>query len=228
MRVLTIGAAVSLNATASQTPVNLQSSTVKPPIYLSSIQQNVTCTSATPMVATGTVALLNGTAVILGGTAVPTGFTAGTVYYVVNTSGLTFQLAATVGGAAIASSSTGTAVTAYSPSAQLGAGAAAPSTSPAVDDEANVPDSPFLVGDPATVSLQSGAAAGTTTIFVEGADDTMNPPGTPGAYSTLASIVGISVPTILVKIAALPQYIRTRVVNGGADATVANAYLLGD
>lgn len=228
MRQVAIGVAVSLNATASQAPINLQSSSVKPPIYLSSIQQAVACTNASPMVATGTVALANGTAVILGGTTAPVGFTFGTVYYVVSASGLTFSLAATVGGAAINSTSTGTAVTAYSPNANLGAGANAPPTSPAVDDESAAADSPFLVGGPGVVSIQSGAAAGTTSFFVEGASDTMNPPGTPGAYTTLASIVGISAPTVLVAVPVLPQYIRTRVVNGGADATFGNAFLLGD
>jgi Glycosyl hydrolase family 71 len=56
--------------------------------------------------------LANGQTVLLAGSPVPTGFTAGTTYYVVNQATNTFQLAATVGGAAIASSSTGTSVTA--------------------------------------------------------------------------------------------------------------------
>lgn len=228
MRQVAIGVAVSLNATASQAPINLQSSSTKPPIYLSSIQQAVTCTSASPMVATGTVALANGTAVVLGGTAVPTGFTAGTVYYVVNTAGLTFQLALTVGGAGVNSSSTGTAVTAFSPSANLGAGANAPPTSPAVDDESSAVDSPFIRGGPGVVAIQSGAAAGTTTFLVEGAEDTMAPPGTPGAYTTIGQIVGINAATLLVAVPVLPQYIRTRVINGGADATFGNATLLAD
>lgn len=78
--------------------------------------QNVTATNASPCVFTAaTTALPNGTLVILGGTAVPGGFTAGTFYYVVNTVGLTFNLAATLGGTAINSSSTGTAVTASAP-----------------------------------------------------------------------------------------------------------------
>ena len=46
--------------------------------------------------------LANGVKVVLSTTgALPTGFTAGTTYYVVNTSGYTFQLAATLGGTAI-------------------------------------------------------------------------------------------------------------------------------
>jgi len=46
--------------------------------------------------------LANGVKVVLSTTgALPTGFTAGTTYYVVNTSGFTFKLAATLGGTAI-------------------------------------------------------------------------------------------------------------------------------
>jgi len=79
----------------------------------SAVSAAVTATSATPCVFTWVGnPLVNGQTVILGGTAVPTGFTAGATYYVVGVSGNTFQLAATFGGAAIASTSTGTAVTA--------------------------------------------------------------------------------------------------------------------
>jgi hypothetical protein len=74
----------------------------------------VSVTSATPAVFTG-ITLSNGAAVVLGGTTAPIGFTLGTTYYVVATSGITFRLAATAGGAPIASSSTGTAVTAIVP-----------------------------------------------------------------------------------------------------------------
>lgn len=73
--------------------------------------QNVTATSASPAVFTAaTTALPDGTLVYLGGTAVPTGFTAGTFYYVVGSSGMTFKLALVKEGTAINSSSTGTAV----------------------------------------------------------------------------------------------------------------------
>jgi hypothetical protein len=71
---------------------------------------SVTATSASPAVFTGDT-LPNGTIITnIGGTP-PTGFSAGTFYYVVNTSGNTFQLSATPGGTAINSSSTGTSVT---------------------------------------------------------------------------------------------------------------------
>lgn len=228
MRAVTIGNGVSLNATASQAPINLQSSQVSPPVYIGSPQQNVTCTNASPMVATGTLALANGTPVVLGGTAVPTGFTAGQVYYVVNTSGVTFQLSATVGGAAINSSSTGTAVTAFSPSANLGLGANAPPTSTAVDDESAAVDSPFIVGGPGVVVAKSQAGAGTTSFIVEGANDSMAPAGTPGAYTAIITIAGVQANQVVAQVASLPQYIRTRVVNGGADATLGYAYLLAD
>ena len=62
----------------------------------------VTITVATPAVVTATVAPANNTAVAFYSTGVlPTGLTSGTVYYVVNASGATFQLALTAGGAAI-------------------------------------------------------------------------------------------------------------------------------
>ena len=67
-----------------------------------------TATNASPCVFTvpGS-ALANGVPVSLAGASVPTGFTAGTVYYVVSSSGSTFELSATSGGSAINSSSTG-------------------------------------------------------------------------------------------------------------------------
>src|SRR5579859_7278747 len=69
-------------------------------------------TSASPCVftlsATGfNQSLANRTQVQLSGGTPPGGFTNGTTYYVVNSSGLTFSLAATAGGAPIASTSTG-------------------------------------------------------------------------------------------------------------------------
>lgn len=72
----------------------------------------VTCTSASPGVFTAAADYIpvNGQRVKLGGTTVPTGFTRGTTYYVVAASGRTFELSATSGGAAINTSSTGTAV----------------------------------------------------------------------------------------------------------------------
>lgn len=72
-----------------------------------------TATNASPCVFTGAIpSMANGMPVVLGGSTVPTGFTAGTTYFMVSVSGSTYQLSATFGGAAINSTSTGTAVTA--------------------------------------------------------------------------------------------------------------------
>lgn len=70
--------------------------------------QTFTATNASPCVFTvpGT-AFQNVTPIVLTGASLPTGFTAGTVYYTVASAGSTFELAATPGGTAINSSSTG-------------------------------------------------------------------------------------------------------------------------
>jgi hypothetical protein len=67
-----------------------------------------TATSASPAVFTATgSAYTTGQTVELTGSSLPAGFSAGTIYYVVNPSTDTFQLAATEGGTGIASTSTG-------------------------------------------------------------------------------------------------------------------------
>jgi hypothetical protein len=69
--------------------------------------QTATITIATPAVFTVTTAPANGTPVAFSTTgALPTGLTAGTIYYVINSSGSTFNVATTVGGSAIATSGT--------------------------------------------------------------------------------------------------------------------------
>jgi hypothetical protein len=83
------------------------------------ISGGVTCTNASPAVFTwsgGALPFQNGAPIVLGGTTAPAGFTLGTRYYVVasNQAAGTFELAATQGGSAINSTSTGTAVTATS------------------------------------------------------------------------------------------------------------------
>jgi len=69
-----------------------------------------TVTIASPAVVTANVTLPNGSPVILTNSgypsALPTGLSPGTVYYVINASGNTFNLAATVGGAAITTTGT--------------------------------------------------------------------------------------------------------------------------
>jgi hypothetical protein len=67
-----------------------------------------TATHATPAVFTAVgSAYANGAMVVLSGGSVPAGFTAGTTYFVVSASGDTFELSATLGGSAIASTGTG-------------------------------------------------------------------------------------------------------------------------
>lgn len=69
-----------------------------------------TVTIASPAVVTSSISLLNDTPVILTNTgypsALPTGLTVGTTYYVKNSTGGTFNLSATVGGAAITTTGT--------------------------------------------------------------------------------------------------------------------------
>lgn len=75
---------------------------------LNAAVQTFTATNGTPCIFTGSGAgYVNGTQVQLTGASLPAGFLAGTTYYVVNAAGSAFQLAATPGGAPIASTSTG-------------------------------------------------------------------------------------------------------------------------
>jgi hypothetical protein len=67
----------------------------------------ISITIASPAVATTSVALPDGTPIRLGTTgALPTGLTVGTVYYVINSLGTSFNLSATPGGVAINTSGT--------------------------------------------------------------------------------------------------------------------------
>jgi hypothetical protein len=78
--------------------ISRQSSTT----YNITLQSRVTISIANPAVFTAQYQLANNTKVVLSTTDVlPAAFTAGTTYYVVNTSGYTFQLSATLGGSAI-------------------------------------------------------------------------------------------------------------------------------
>jgi len=73
-------------------------------------------TIASPGVVTSTLSLINGTAIILKTTgALPTGLLVGTVYYVVNVSGVTFNLALTVGGTPIITTGTQSGIHTISP-----------------------------------------------------------------------------------------------------------------
>jgi hypothetical protein len=78
--------------------ISKQSSTT----YNITLQSRITISIANPAVITAQYQLANNTKVVLSTTGVlPASFTAGTTYYVVNTSGYTFQLSATLGGSAI-------------------------------------------------------------------------------------------------------------------------------
>ena len=71
------------------------------------LSQVITVTVASPAVVTATINLANDTPIILQTTgALPTGLLVGKTYYVKNASGTTFNLAATIGGAAINTSGT--------------------------------------------------------------------------------------------------------------------------
>lgn len=84
--------------------------------------QTVTISIASPGVVTSSFALPNGTAITLTTTgALPTGLVAGTTYFVVNSSGTTFNLAATLGGAAINTSGSQSGVQSILSSAGTGA-----------------------------------------------------------------------------------------------------------
>jgi len=82
-----------------------------PGVLLSSLGGSVTVTSASPGLITASgVSLPNNSSIQLNATSMPTGLTANTTYYVTNSTGTTFNLAATVGGSPINTSSTGTGV----------------------------------------------------------------------------------------------------------------------
>jgi len=73
-----------------------------PGVALNSTGGTVTITIASPAVVTSNVTLPNNSSITLGTTgALPTGLTAGTIYYVVNASGTSFNLSATSGGTPI-------------------------------------------------------------------------------------------------------------------------------
>lgn len=147
----------------------------------------VTATSASPAVFTWTAhGALNGDIVVLGGSAVPTGFVAGTQYFVVAKAANTFELSATSGGAAINSSSTGTAVTAtYYPAT------GDTSASAAVD----LMDSDSVTTDP---YIQEFAAGGVTATSASPGVFTWPTTGFGFADGDLAVVADGTVPTGIV------------------------------
>jgi hypothetical protein len=144
-----------------------------------SVGSNVTVsTTVSPYFTWSGNPLVNGQGVILGGTTLPAGFNAGWTYYVRDVAGNTFNLAGSVGGAAIVPSSTGTAVTAelnYKPNDLIGSAAVAgsvvvPSFSiasaaggailPRIRIRTSVPSN--WQGVNLSINLWSGGANGTT------------------------------------------------------------------
>jgi len=82
-----------------------------PGVLLNSLGGAVTVTSATPGLITSTVALPNNSSIQFNATgSMPSGLTANTTYYVTNVLGTTFNVSATPGGTALATSSTGSGV----------------------------------------------------------------------------------------------------------------------
>lgn len=224
MRAYNFATGIDLATTADGTAVNMQSSLVKPSVYLKGVIQAVTATSASPAVFTAAAtALPNGTPVTLGGTAAPAGFTAGTTYYVVasGTGGaLKFKLAATVGGAAINSSDTGTAVVANA-MVDYGSGAVGGY------DEDGKQGFPFTPGNSVVVAIQSAADHAGTSVALQGADPNASDPTIAGSYVDLARVSGISTATRMFNV-VLKQFLRWDVVADGAEgANVAAIILLG-
>lgn len=147
----------------------------KAPVPFGDPLEGVTCTSASPGVVTapGYVPTA-GDAVVLtftAGGSIPTGLTAGIVYYVVNPATDTFQVAATKGGAAINTSSTGAQLVLHLVSNQV--------------DGAVIP---FKPGYTVVVLNLSGG-----TLVLQGAADSnagvpYGVPGGPGAFNTIVSL----------------------------------------
>ena len=118
-----------------------------------------TITLASPGVVTTTISLADGEAVSLLTTgALPTGLTVGTLYYVVNSTGTTFNLAATPGGAAINTSGTQSGVQSFSTRG-------VPITSLAGASDAPISQNFFTVSDVSRFVICFGTNdTGTTTI----------------------------------------------------------------
>ena len=105
-----------------------------------------TVTIASPAVVTTTIALVDGTAISLTTTgALPTGLTPGVTYYVVNSTGTTFNLAATPTGSAITTTGTQSGVHTISPRGLPLASLAGASDAPTVQNGIVVSDASRFV-----------------------------------------------------------------------------------
>lgn len=215
MRAYNFASAVDLTVTADGPTANLQSSLVKPPVYLVNVNDTVTATSASPAVfSASAVPVPNGTPVILGGTTAPTGFTLGKTYWAVaaNLGAKTFELSATRGGSAINSSSTGTAVT-FSANINYGTGAGGQDN----DDVDGTEGFQFTPGNSVVVAIQSSADHAGTSIGLQGADPSASDPTVAGAFTDLARVSGISTATQMFNV-VLKQFLRYDVVADASEA----------
>jgi len=220
MRKLLVATAVDLSTSASTAPVNLQSSRVNPPIFLNSVNDLVDGTNASPCVFTAdTVGLSDGTAVVLGGSP-PTGFTAGTTYYTVSSApgSKTFELAATVGGAAINSTGSASDVPMFAPNANLTGNRSGHY------DEAGIAGFAFTPGNTVVLSILSLATQSGTVVSVETADEDATA-GTPGTYASVASTTGSAGLELLFNI-VLKQFIRVTVTTATSETGTAEINLL--
>jgi len=105
-----------------------------------------TITIAAPGVVTTSASLANGTVVVVQTTgALPTGLTAGDTYYVVNSTGTTFNLASTAGGAPITTSGTQSGTHTFSPRGILLSARAGASDVPLVQNGLIVSDASRFV-----------------------------------------------------------------------------------
>jgi hypothetical protein len=138
-----------------------------------------------------------------------------TVYYVVASSGQTIQLAATLGGAAINTTSASTATLPTTVYDVTGMNLGGPEASGEIGAVGSAPQFPFAEGDNTILALQASfLALNFTTFFIEGANDAVGTPDVPGtAWTVLGSATQAGVGTLpeqLLNI-TLPQYIRVRV-----------------
>ena len=176
-----------------------------------------TCTSASPGVFTlalnSSAVLANGRAVKLGGT-IPAGLKKNTVYYVVATSTNTFELAATLGGTAINTTSTSTA---GSPTTVYDVTGMSLGNAEFSGETGNVnlsPDSPFLETDFSVLVAEAAFLASNFVTFnIQTANDVAGAPDVPGAWTNAASLTqaGLGSPPAQYLNVVLQQYVRVQV-----------------
>ena len=126
---------------------------------------SVTADNTTDFITLSGNTLVNGDTVVFGATTIPTGLATGTVYYVVNQSGNTFQVSTTSGGSAVNFTSNGTTVTTSK------AGAFGATTSA------------IVLGDAATTTNNSSPSLLTGGAIIIGRAVTISNQATSGTYT---------------------------------------------